>query len=301
MSSRLHNKINSYSLKKGIEMKNNTFPWPETGSEPTTSLSNWTLTTNGPGYRSDGPPGGEGNQLFTLNTARRYRLNASSNILTGLQSNNYSLGFWWKQNDSTYTNGSTGNVVSVTPIPGGGVNFLLANNAAGLPEQRAMIFQWGDNSGGQQNYIINDPYNSHPSQPAYLAMNKWYYFAVRKNGSTLEYYVNGSLKFSTTISGTTASIIGCGFGSNFSVGSSPTYNNFNISNFYIADYSTIDATAISEIWEAGRGMTTPIKSWNGSTWVTDTDIKRYVTPLGNESGWHDVNAQHWNGSSWVTL
>lgn len=281
MSSRLHNKINSYSIQKGIQFNaDNNFPPVETGSLPQSEI--WSNTTSGPSTSLDGPGGSAGSIKYNLGTMRRNRLTGS--WTSAFTDAIYSMGFWFKVEPSTYVPDEFYNMFIATPPVNGGVAININCASAGNPETT---------------YLLINTY--YAITPITINKGEWYYVAVIRNYDTVSVYLNGSLSFTLTGQTPAGSITGVNFGSNAQSYSNVYPATFSMSNFYVADPSVIGATEIAEIWEAGKKVSTPIKSWDGVAWVTDTNITRYEADGVRTPVWHDVNAQRWNGSSWVTL
>lgn len=296
--SRLNSKINSYPLEKGMQMDDQyTFPWVETGSEPQTTTANWLMSTNGPIASYEGCGGGAGSSYWLFNTARRYRMNISGSIGAGFADQSYSLGFWFRLNDFTYTSNTGASIFGVLSVAtAAGFTLGVATNAPGLPEYEVFYIQYTNTSGATATVLISDP--DQPAGNDALIRNKWYYFAMVRNSlNDVNIYLNGVYRFSITdFRAPTAAPSAVLFGNNASVGIAPTYLNYNMSNYYVTTPAAIGPTQVVEIWQAGKTMNTPIKHWNGTSWATATDKKRWDGNI-----WHEINAQEWNGSSWVTL
>lgn len=288
MSSRLHAKINQYPIEKGIEFNaDSNHPPTETGSLSQSSISDWSYQSNSCVSSFDGPGGGDGSVLYYLDTARRDRFNISSgNWGNALLDNNYSVGFWFKINPATYTEALLANIFTIATPTSGGFAFNVVTNGVGQPQSTSVMINYGNGI-----YTFQDAYNMSSNA---IQFNKWYYLAVVKNGTTGDLYLNGVKQ--TTVTMTTGTPTSVNFGYASLSGSSPLRTSYNISNFYVASTVIINSNEITDIWNAGKTMSTPVKYWNGSDWITANSIKRW-----NGNTWHEINAQKRTPIEWITI
>lgn len=236
MPSNLDNKINSYAIETGVNFDQPVVAPPVQTGTTTSSLTNdWTLLGNLPVYQSNvGPSGGGGSWKFAATadgTQSRLRCTASG-IVSRINDTNYSTGFWIKVNSFSPLSG-TGYIAQVwAPSQTLGYGINIVNNS--VTNQNTLIFT---NAAGN---VIN------LSQP--LVYNTWFYVAIRRTGNNWELYFNGQLIHTETRTSSSSTATTIFWGPN---GISNATLDVNISNWYISPYSTIDATAISEIWAVG--------------------------------------------------
>jgi len=242
MASRLHNKINSYAIEKGIEFGNGV-AWPEieTGSLAQSVSNQWTLTGSSE-ISSDSPLGGDNSRYWYMSTPRRERIGVSggNSWLSSIVDHSFSLGFWFKLNSATYAPGTQLNIFQVGPITNGGFVFFSPTNAVGFPELTTVFLTYNNSSGTQQIPILEP-----------VQLDTWYYAAFVRNDSSMSIYIDGTLKTTITDMLTATQPTAATFGGPAIIGIEPTYRSVNMSNFYIAPASVIAATEISEIWNVG--------------------------------------------------
>lgn len=245
--SQLNDKINSYALERGIEFIDTPSITPtRTGSNP---LGTYTKSTAGIILEpSTGPVGGSGSwnmavSTVTANNAFLRATTASTTELAGAGDSDYSVGIWFKING--FPTGTSATALSlftfgaVSANAGFGV-FITGSTHATQPSKIQVQFV------GTQNYITDT-----------LSTGVWYYLAVTRIGdaaNNIKIYLNGALKLTKSNSNVTAPAI-LTFGSS----SAGVFNNsFNISNYYQAPTSQINATEIGEIWTAGSQLGTNV-------------------------------------------
>jgi hypothetical protein len=237
MPSNLDNKINSYAIETGVNFDQPVVSPPvQTGTVTSTNPNDWTLLGNLAVYEPNvGPIGGGGSWKFAASTdGTQSRLRStSSSIVSRINDSNFSVGFWLKVNSYTPVSG-TGYVLQVwAPSQTLGYAINAINNLAN--NENSLIFT---NAAGNNIFL---------SQP--LAYNTWFYVAIRRNGNNWELYFNGQLVFTETRTSSSSTASTLFWGPN---GITNAAINVNISNWYVSQYSTIDATAISEIWTIGN-------------------------------------------------
>lgn len=250
--SALSDKILSYAVETYWPMKEvvNLTTAPLSGTYLPTGTPN--LTTSGvvPSFDAgDHPVGDEsGSLLFnqvvgTSGQGKHLRLNPTrwSSIIYG--DGEYSSGFWIKFN-SFPTNTLNTNVV------------FAAGRTNGFPGHSLLISGTGFSGG----VILRTGITSTPQTILTdVQLDTWYYIAWTKTTATntARTYVNGVLAH--TGSNTTTSTdtqYPPTFGSQSAVAAGADFS-FNVSNWYIANASTIGPTEIEEIWLAGSTAVDP--------------------------------------------
>ena len=281
--SRLTDKITSYTLERGLMLDENyTITPTQTGSF---STSTWTLTNTAP-TNVDGPmPGQKGwrfTQSATTNTSTRFRTSGSEKTVG--DNDNYSVGVWIKFNSWPTANAATSTIFVLRPITSN-QGFYVAplvdlNTGSPTYNQRGIIAY----AGGTTYTVYSD---------TRFVTGKWYYFALRRDGSSAYFYINGDLE--NTWTGLSASTT---TGTFFDIGNITGYSSwtYDVAGIYLTGFSDVDATAVANIWDYGSPWQATIKHWDGSTWATATGIKVY-----RNSQWEDVWASRWDGSAWIPL
>ena len=234
MASLLHNKINSYAIENGIEF-DQAFATPptQTGTIQENISQYWQMLGRSAVYEPTvGPPGGSGSWKFLSNSSNFSRLrNNGGAILTLSSDGDYSLGFWAKASQLRESSEFDNAVVLFALQPNTTTGFSINVTGGATPTPyRISLTAAGTNS------ITNQVINT----------TNWYYFAVTKNGTNLNLYVNNQLVDTRTNMQTATSTI-LGFGDNAAVDTCE----INISNFYYASTSVIGTTQIAEIWAVG--------------------------------------------------
>jgi hypothetical protein len=296
----LNDKINSYTLERGIEFNQAyTLTPTRTGSNP---LGTWALQ-NGPAPVFEptvGPAGGAGSWRYNCPTSGAPRFNTTNaNELLGIADEDWTMGFWFKMSalptlttPSALTFGI--NVFSVTPssVSAGWTAFVVPTNStatytfpanqggAVIPLAGRLIIQMG----GQ-----NDVYTP------VLEPNTWYYIACRRVGTAQSGFFNGQLVKTVTNSELNATPARISFSSSSHQGTNSPQ--IWISNFHYSTAASVDANAISEIYTAGLGTVgRTVKYFNGTSWVDSTGQK-----VWNGTAWVDWNAKRFDGSAWVNV
>lgn len=194
-----------------------------------------------PVYYSSGGPDLQGSWEFSWDKNAEVYFRAfqavptSNNLLTQLNDKDWSWGVWFKINPTSPGSYDS----SMTLARYGGWISSSSLNYDGNNKSIAVI---GQNSG----VVAND-----------IDDGTWHYFAetVKDNGDgtgLVTRYVDGQevLQFNATFGTTTAYIQ---FGDNFVSGTDVYQDNYELSNFYVATTSNIDATEILAIWNAAGG------------------------------------------------
>lgn len=254
MSTQLPDKINSYSIERGIalnETQSGTTAPTTTGSNTTSQT--WTYSGSGTIQTVDGPVPGQKAWQFPLSTSsgvsRRLRNTGDDTSL--VSDNSYSFGIWFKALNfpSRTTLASAVIFAGIRPVGRGILISSLYNEVSGDPNYGTNTLQ----------IAIGDT----TSWTGGLDTNKWYYLAVRRDGSDATIYLNNNLL--TTLSNitidTTSSMIGYDLGTT----SSSVNQDIIFGPQYIAPYSTITSTEIQEIYLAGT-------EWNGTITPTPMQI-----------------------------
>ena len=246
----LHKKIQSYAIETGIEFNSSyQLPPTQTGTVTDTNSAAWTLLGgNTPVFESSiGPNNGKGSWKFTVpaagSTFSRIRT-TSSNITSRLNDFSLSTGFWFKWNSFPTLNDVSGTVPLFIWNPsttmGVGVEIGWSANV----NRFVHVLR----------YKSAPVYLDGPNDPQ-LTTQGWHYWAIRRNGNpgVYEFYLDGVLVY-TTESITSSSNVSTNIVLGPANPSPSVPLDINISNFYIANYSTIDPTAIAEIWDTGNSQ-----------------------------------------------
>jgi len=245
MASALNTKINSYALERGIEFDQSFTTTPiRTGTNPLINAYTQNSTSSIVYESTVGPVGGAGSWNYqwstTSGTNSYFRAPASStNELLGVNDQDYSVGVWFKLND--LPTGISTAAASLFQITSNSTGFLISisGSTASTPSKLNMSIA-GTTSFGDQ--------------PNSLTANTWYYLAVRRKSNVITVYLNNSVIWTTSHTGTSIA-------STWMIGdtSARAFNgSYNASNYYLTTADEIDATAISEIWTAGSGGGTNI-------------------------------------------
>ncbi|CAB4158670.1 Concanavalin A-like lectin/glucanases superfamily, partial [uncultured Caudovirales phage] len=245
--SRLHDKINSYAIETGIELDQAySLPPTQTGTATDNNSAAWALIGGlSPTYQSTvGPLGGSGSWKFNVpagGTAFSRVRTTSSTIVSALNDFNVSTGFWFKWNSFPTVNDVSGTVPVLVWNP-------LQTMGVGID------IGWSTTL-NKFVYVLR-----YKAAPVYLegtsdplpTTEGWHYWAIRRsaNPGVYEFYLDGQLVYtSETITSSSTTSTNFVFGL---ANPSPSVDlNINISNIYIAPYSTIDATDITEIYDVG--------------------------------------------------
>lgn len=234
--SSLYNKINSFNIQNGIEFDQGIISPPvltQTGTITDNTPSYWSFTGRPSIHQSSvGPLGGGASWRFNTDAAAACRVrNNGGSILTLSGDGDYSIGFWAKINQlrASSTSDTSATIYTLENPATHGFSVCVTGGASATPNRISF--------NSTLTTTVTD---------ITVDTNAWYYFAITKTGSNLNFYVNNQLKATrTNMQNANASLQGWGeasAGENFSV---------NISNFYHAPTSVIGPTQIAEIWAAG--------------------------------------------------
>jgi hypothetical protein len=239
MASNLHDKINSYPIEVGLEFATTYNSTPvQTGSVTITAQGFATTGVSPVMQTGVAPVGGSNSWLFDLNTQASRIRTTSTTFRQMFDDRNYSLGYWIKFASLNIPSGSVSTTFTVTP-PNAAGNIVGVAGAGG-----DHFFTFGtDTAGGSFT-----PPNSAP-----IETNRWYYIAVRRNGSTLTFYIDAEEVFTLTNTNT-----GITSGVNFGNPAAFPGTSMNISNFYAAPFATIGETEIAEIYAVGSPTITNV-------------------------------------------
>lgn len=290
MASALDTKINSYALRRGMELSEAITATPtRTG---TNALGSWALrnSTNILYEPTVGPPGGAGSWRFygIASTGGAFDTTSPSEF-AGVDTEDWTFGIWFKVNPIPRFFNPTGTVAGLTIL-----RLTPNSNSAGFvaqitPENTTNTDYWG-----KMNWNISTNSLISPTVTA----DQWHYTAIRRIGTTVEAYYDGVLVGSETNTNLTATAsrlaIGNQLGGNFG---NPYWW---ASNFHYASSSVLGPTQIAEIWAVGSGQnqtpTRTVKYYNGTDWVNSSGQKIY-----NGTAWVDWNAKRFNGTDWVVV
>jgi hypothetical protein len=240
--STLSNKIQSYSLSNGIEF-NQAYALPptQTGSNQSTDAANWTLTGNTPvSVSNSGPQPNTSSWKFSAGPTygNASRIRSVGNVISSWNNGSFSTGVWFN-----------GHQWAGIDEPG----FIIHRLE---PFGSNMGISYGTWSDEDANYgkkyialtIANDAIYVLSVNGEDIVANKWYYLASRRNGTNIDFYINGTFQEGRTVTDSTGTN---GTFLNFGTAANAIDLQFSFSNFYVASYAEIDATDIAEIWTAG--------------------------------------------------
>lgn len=232
--SALNDKIISYPVESLLQFDEPYAIPPTQQGTINDTASFWSLTGRQPVYESTVSPGGEGGSWkFFSNSTNGCRFRNQGSITSRINDQNYSVGAWVKIPALPTDNNAKPPIITHQPYTTGGYLFTIGRNPGDGNWYPGMDFHNLVNI-----YTGVDPVNA----------GDWIYYAARRSGTTFEVYINGTLvQTITNYSGTSN-------GSTLNFGQIYQGYDFtqNISNYYIGTYSSVDATAIAEIWAAGQ-------------------------------------------------
>jgi hypothetical protein len=268
----LHKKISSYAIETGIEFNSSyALPPTQTGTVTDTNSAVWALLGgNAPVFEPTiGPDNGRGSWKFNVPAAgsafSRIRT-TSSTITSRLNDFSVSTGFWFKWNSFPTLNDINGTVPLFTWNPsttmGVGIEIGWSTNV----NRFVHLLR----------YKSAPVYLDGPNDPQ-LTTDGWHYWAIRRNGNpgVYEFYLDGVLVYTTeTLSSSNTVSTNIVWGP---ANPSPSVDlDVNISNFYITNYSTIDPTAIAEIWDTGNSQGLTKLSSNINNVTTSYNLLRGI-------------------------
>ena len=237
--SRLTDKIDSYTLERGIKL-DGAYQLPPAMTGTLAASTAWTLSGTAP-TQVAGPMAGQSAQRFNLSSGNTSRLRSTGNEISTISDMNYSVGgfFRWESFPGKAFPASI--IFGIRPFgtTGFGINALTED--------------WPGDPYDNQKYIsvaiADNGFVFYEGDYPQVAEGKWIYIAVRRTGSTAEFYINGVL--GGTVTGLPNDSASTTF---FDIGSTNTLSPqiVDIANLYITSYSAIDATAIAEIYDVSN-------------------------------------------------
>lgn len=251
--SALSNKILSYSPEQYIRF--NTAYSNSPTNLGSGGQATWTLSNEAPVLNTSGGIDGEGSWQFNYGgnndtSITRFRIATSSaNVFTDteLSDGDFSSGVWFKVNTIPTTAVSlTSSSINILNIVSQGTTVIKFSITA-------------DNSTNKGKPIVTYPVGTATRITNRYDDGNWHYVAVRFSAQTpgtidfLELYIDGVLVESRTGTFTSATLKGATFGELTQTATSDILDPFELSHFYITPSSSIDATAIAEIWATGSG------------------------------------------------
>ena len=289
MASALDTKINSYALRRGMELNQAVTATPtRTG---TNALGLWALRNSSQIVYEPtvGPAGGAGSWKFVGGTSGGAFDTTAASELVGIDTEDWTIGIWFKVNPLPQYFNTTGtiaglNILRITP----------GSDAAGFTASVVPTNITNTEFAGRFSYNMATP---NTAIGPIVTADAWHYVAVRRVGTTMEAYYDGVLVATQTNTNVTSITSRLAIG-NQSVG------NFGVpiwwaSNFHYGSSSVLTSTAIAEIWAVGNPVTTPtrtVKYYNGTAWVNSSAQKVY-----NGTAWVDWTAKKYDGTAWVTI
>jgi hypothetical protein len=289
--SRLTDRIAYYSIERGVMMDETYTGSPTmigTSDSPTYSNQTWLATGNGTITTVDGVMPNQKAWRFPMSTSTansKYLRNTqtgSSGDIRLISDNSYSIGFWFKV-DSLPSSTAALPFHIVRPVTRGyGFAAYYDNNSSSATYQQNVLF-------------ITIATGTTAAVATGIQTNKWYYVALRRDGANAYVYLNGTQVWSNTslTVNTTATLVGLDFGNTTTLYT----QNADICGFYIAGYSTIGASEITDIWNYGSPIQVDVKRYDGSSWISDIS-----TPQVYYSGaWNNAFGNVWNGTAWIPI
>lgn len=176
----------------------------------------------------EGPDRGSSLQLPNYYANGRFYTNSTTAFSTEISDGNFTTGIWFKF-PTTLTN-TTKDIMDFTVYGTSKIRIFT--------ESKKIKFR----------VITSAATYSHDTTAATYNDNAWHFAAIRWNGTTLLYYLDGVEVYTTTTSGTISGVNDLTFGGSGSSGDSYDYQ---IAHPFIGTYSGIDHTRLSGIWNAG--------------------------------------------------
>jgi hypothetical protein len=290
MASALDTKINSYALRRGMELSQAVTATPtRTGSN---ALGTWVIRNpaNVSYDTTTGPAGGAGSWKFTQtasNVGGAFDTTTASELV-GIDTEDWTFGIWFKVNPLPNWANTTGTVAGLNILritPGG--------DTAGFTMSVTPTNITNTEFAGRMIYSMTGAQNA---KSPVVTQNAWHYGAVRRVGTTMEAYYDGVLVGTETNTNVTTAP------GRLAIGNQSVTQNILAtwwaSNFHSAPASVLTPTAIAEIWAVGNGVTPPrtVKYYDGTAWQTSSAQKVY-----NGTAWVDWNAKRFDGTTWVTI
>ena len=235
----LTDKIDSYTLERGIKL-DGAYQLPPAMTGTLTASTAWTLTGSTP-TQVAGPMAGQSAQRFTITSGTASRLRSSGNEISTISDMNYSVGAFFRWETFPGTAQPSSVIFGIRPF--GTTGFGVVAYTEDWP---------GDPYDGQKAVsiaIADNGYTFYEGDFPAVAQGKWIYIAIRRNGGTAEFYINGVL--GGTVTGLPNDSASTTF---FDIGTGSTISTqvVDIANAYITSYSAIDATAIAQIYDTSK-------------------------------------------------
>jgi hypothetical protein len=237
--SNLEKKINTYAIEKGISFDHGyRLPPEETGTIAQSIVTNWNKTGRNPvSEPTVSPYNSNGSWKFQIDGNNGCRLrNENSGLVSTINDNNFSTGLWVMFPSLPSLGTDVRKFHIVTPEETLGFSFGITGNS------------------GSNNFVFGISTIPDVITGTTIQANTWYYLALRRTSNTWTAYLNGSLVLTKTHSSSSSTAEYSIFGDT-STAYSMTYN---LSNFYMAPFATIDANAITEIWNTTQPISVNI-------------------------------------------
>lgn len=234
MGTTLNDKIISYPVESLLEFNSAYSLPPVQQGTIDDSVGFWSLTGRQPVYESNVGPGNQGGSWrFVSDANNGCRLRNQGSINSRINDQDYSVGAWIRINNFPTSTIATPPLVTHQPTASGGYGFTIVYNSADQKWYPGAFYG-----------TVSAMYTN----AAPITLGSWVYYAMRRSGTNVEFYINGSLV------GTSTNYTGTSNGSSLNWGQVYQQYDFsqNISNYYIGSYSSVNATAIAEIWQAGQ-------------------------------------------------
>ena len=177
---------------------------------------------------AEGPDRGSSVQLPNYFGNGRFYTNSTTAFSTEISDGNFTTGIWFKF-PTTLTN----NIKDIVDFTVYGTSKIRI-----FTQDKKIKF----------NVVTSAATYSHATTAATYNDNAWHFAAIRWNGSTLLYYLDGAEVYTTSTSGTISGVNDLTFGG---YGNSSDNYNYQIAHPFIGTYSGINHTRLSGIWSAG--------------------------------------------------
>lgn len=307
MSTRLTDKIDSYSLKVNIKFDENfTSSTAPTNSGTSSLPSAITYYNGGMSGITKGPfPGQKCWRYNNTSSAagQRYGSSGGSSELLSIFTDlnpvladrvGFTVGMWIKINTfptTAYT--SANRLINTTNATPNNLydGFYIGYGPDPVSGKNAFDFY----TGGIDTAITSD-HNGND-----LVAGRWYYIAMRRvvraNGTQMlmkhEIYVNGTLKTTTSeVEMLNSNFTFFWFNSLVA----PGITNHDLAAYHVGTANVLDSTAIADIWKYGAPIQKVVKYYDGSAWQTSSDKKVY-----DGSEWIPMYANIWDGTAWQPI
>jgi hypothetical protein len=269
MASKLHNITRTYGRARVMEMSETYSTSPTRFG--TSSNGTWTdNSANGAvaGYIStDGPAGGAGCWEFetTASTTTQEYFLVTTDIETTegteLSDEDWAVGFWFKivGNIPDTTSVNAIRLFTATPTSIGATVQIRGQQAATNASQLSVTSSSTVYSGSA------------------VTTGVWHYFAMRRVGSTgnnMYAYLDGTQFANWASTGTTGTLTAYGFNQTTANTAAATWR---VSNFHVGSSTQLDATAITNIWNAGNTTPSDIEKELGK-YAIERSIEMADTP-----------------------